>query len=211
MDETALFRLSYGLYAACVAFGGKQTGCIVNTAAQVTASPARLSVTMLKSNLTSELARKKGSLTLAVLTGDVPLDFISDFGTRSGRDCDKFASVAHAVDGAGNPYPTVYTCARFSMQVDTVLDLDTHYQFIGLLTEAARTGDAPPLTYAGYHERKAAARAAAAAETAGDAPKRWVCTVCHWVYDGETPFEELPDDWVCPVCHQPKSVFQPLD
>ena len=39
------------------------------------------------------------------------------------------------------------------------------------------------------------------------AQPKWVCTVCGYVYDGETPFEELPDDYVCPICKQPKSAF----
>ena len=26
----------------------------------------------------------------------------------------------------------------------------------------------------------------------------YVCSVCGYEYDGDTPFEELPDDWVCP-------------
>ena len=36
---------------------------------------------------------------------------------------------------------------------------------------------------------------------------KYVCSVCGYVYDGETPFEELPEDWKCPVCGQPKSAF----
>ena len=38
--------------------------------------------------------------------------------------------------------------------------------------------------------------------------EKWVCSVCGYVYDGDTPFEDLPDDYVCPVCQQPKSVFE---
>ena len=29
---------------------------------------------------------------------------------------------------------------------------------------------------------------------------KWVCSVCGYVYEGEIPFEDLPDDWVCPLC-----------
>ena len=36
----------------------------------------------------------------------------------------------------------------------------------------------------------------------------WVCTVCGYVYDGDTPFEELPDDWVCPICGEGKDVYE---
>ena len=37
--------------------------------------------------------------------------------------------------------------------------------------------------------------------------KKFVCNVCGYEYDGEVPFEELPEDYKCPVCKQPKSVF----
>lgn len=37
--------------------------------------------------------------------------------------------------------------------------------------------------------------------------EQWICTVCGYVYDGDVPFEELPDDYVCPICGEPKSVF----
>lgn len=37
--------------------------------------------------------------------------------------------------------------------------------------------------------------------------KEHVCSVCNWVYDGETPFENVPDDFVCPVCGVDKSFF----
>ena len=38
--------------------------------------------------------------------------------------------------------------------------------------------------------------------------KKWVCTVCGYVYDGEVPFEDLPEDWVCPLCGVGKELFE---
>ena len=49
--------------------------------------------------------------------------------------------------------------------------------------------------------------------------KKYVCTVCGWVYDPEvgdpdggiapgTPFEEIPYDWVCPICGLGKDEFE---
>jgi len=49
--------------------------------------------------------------------------------------------------------------------------------------------------------------------------KKYVCTVCGYVYDpaqGDpdngiapgTPFEKLPDDWTCPVCGSGKDKFE---
>ena len=37
---------------------------------------------------------------------------------------------------------------------------------------------------------------------------KWVCTVCGYVYDEETTFEDLPEDWVCPLCGVDKSFFE---
>ncbi|MBP7766219.1 MAG: rubredoxin [Deltaproteobacteria bacterium] len=50
--------------------------------------------------------------------------------------------------------------------------------------------------------------------------KKYVCSVCGYVYDpdkgddeagipGGTPFEKLPADWTCPVCGADKSEFTP--
>lgn len=36
----------------------------------------------------------------------------------------------------------------------------------------------------------------------------WVCTVCGYVYDGDVPFEELPDTWTCPLCGVGKDMFE---
>ncbi len=49
--------------------------------------------------------------------------------------------------------------------------------------------------------------------------QKYVCTVCHYIYDPEigdpengivagTSFEELPEDWVCPLCAVGKDMFE---
>ncbi|MGI5883524.1 MAG: rubredoxin [Candidatus Spyradocola sp.] len=37
--------------------------------------------------------------------------------------------------------------------------------------------------------------------------KVYVCDVCGYEYDGDVPFEELPDDWTCPICGVGKDQF----
>lgn len=46
---------------------------------------------------------------------------------------------------------------------------------------------------------------AVAEEAAGG--KTWTCSLCGYIYDGEIPFEDLPDDWVCPICGAAKDLF----
>ena len=40
---------------------------------------------------------------------------------------------------------------------------------------------------------------------------KYVCSVCGYEYDGDTPFEELSEEYVCPVCGSPKAVFEKRD
>ncbi|MDY4043616.1 MAG: rubredoxin [Marinifilaceae bacterium] len=52
--------------------------------------------------------------------------------------------------------------------------------------------------------------------------KKYVCTVCNYVYDpavGDpdsgiapgTAFEDIPADWVCPLCGVGKEDFEPVE
>lgn len=209
MDKTSMFTLTYGLFVAGVEEGGKKNGCIVNTAVQATSDPMIMTVTMMKDNLTTQLIKKKGSLTVSVISLDCPLDGIGSFGMRSGRDCDKFDGIEHKTDGNGNPYLEENTLAYMSLNVSSMIDLGSHYLFICDVVEAEKTGKGQPMTYADYRALKSGKTIGKANYESDDESdkKAYVCTVCHYVYDGDTPFEELDDDWVCPVCNQPKSVF----
>ncbi|HUT75257.1 MAG TPA: rubredoxin [Armatimonadota bacterium] len=51
--------------------------------------------------------------------------------------------------------------------------------------------------------------------------KKYICTICQWVYDPQvgdpdngvnpgTAWEDLPEDWVCPECGVPKDLFEEL-
>jgi rubredoxin len=39
----------------------------------------------------------------------------------------------------------------------------------------------------------------------------WKCSVCGYIYDGDTPFEELSDDWTCPICGVGKDAFEQVE
>jgi len=41
--------------------------------------------------------------------------------------------------------------------------------------------------------------------------KKYVCTLCGYVYDGPEPFEALPETWVCPLCGASKDLFEEMD
>lgn len=216
MDKSALFKLSYGLFLAGTEYEGKKNACVINTAAQATSEPAQMIVTMLKSNYTTELIEKKGSLTVSVLSQATPLSLIQDFGMRSGRSCDKFEKYSYQTDAFGNPYLTDTMVAWMSLKVTQTIDLGTHNLFICTVEDAGNLDSDTPITYADYRILKngGTLSKAAKAEEAEAAPqeqapqKHYVCSVCHYEYDGEIPFEELPDSYVCPVCKMGKNMFE---
>ncbi len=205
MDKAAMFSLTYGLFLAGVEEGGKTNGCIINTAMQATSDPVRMYVTMMKTNLTTQLIQKKGSLAVSVISLDCPLKIIGNFGMKSGRDNDKFEGIVYKTDVNGNPYLDENTISYMSLNVASMIDLGSHFLFICDVVEAEKTAKGQPMSYADYRTLKTGGTVAKAAGK--PATKKYVCSVCHYLYDGEIPFEQLPDDWVCPVCKEPKSVF----
>ena len=208
MDKTAFFKLSYGLFIAGVESEGKLNACVINTAAQATSEPAKMVATMQKTNFTTELILKKKSLTISVLSIYAPVDFVANFGYSSGRDRNKFENIPYKIDLNGNPYVADNTVAVISCNVTQTLDLGTHYLFICDVAEAIVTAPDAPMTYTDFRTLKSGGSVAGVVpKEKGEKKLRYICTVCHYVYDGEIPFEELPDTYLCPVCGSPKSVF----
>ena len=68
-----------------------------------------------------------------------------------------------------------------------------------------------PMTYAYYHKvvkGKSPKNAPTyLPEEKTEEKAKWVCGICGYVYEGDVPFEELPEDFRCPLCKQAKSVF----
>ena len=214
MDKKAFYRLSSGLYLVSTAFDGKDNGCIINTALQVTSTPAQISVTINKENYTEQLIEKSGVFSVQALNEDADMDVIGVFGFKSGKDIEKFADISFKRDENGVPYITEKAAARFSCRVVNKMDVGTHVIFVGEVIDAeVMEGD--PMTYAYYRQVKKGGTPAKASSYHGDVKedeksagraKGWRCSICGYVYEGE----ELPADFVCPVCGAPVSVFEKL-
>ncbi len=152
VELESLFKLTYGLFLL-TAKDEKDNGCIVNTVVQTANEPTRISVSVQKDNLTREMIEKTGKFNVSVLTERVPYEVIARFGAKSGREVDKFdgfSSVERTKNGI--LYLSEYTNAYFSAKVVSTLDLGSHVQFIGELTEGKTLGNDPSCTYAYYHQ-----------------------------------------------------------
>ncbi|MDD6124252.1 MAG: flavin reductase [Bacteroidales bacterium] len=200
MDNTAFFKLSYGLFVVTAHEGDKDNGCITNTVVQQTTTPNRISVTINKNNLTHDMILRTGVFNVSVLSESSSFDTFKHWGFQSGKDVDKTVGITFYRLENGVIYIVEGVNAVLSAKVEQAIDLGTHTLFIAEVTDAFSTDETPSATYAYYHKR---------IKPAPQQPKKrgWVCIICGYIYEGET----LPDDFVCPICKHPASDFKPTE
>lgn len=203
MDAKAMFKLGYGLYVLTSRSGEKDNGCIINTVAQVTSKPNRISITVNKDNFTHDMIVKEGVFNVSVLTTDASFAVFQRFGFQSGRDCNKFEDYKAVKRGEnGVLYCTENTNAFISGKVVNQVDLGTHTMFIADVTDCEVLSDAVSVTYDYYQKN---IKPQPKQEEAG--VKGYRCTICGYIYEGE----ELPPDFVCPLCKHGAEAFEPVN
>ncbi len=208
INEKALNNISYGLYVLTAKEGEKDNGCIINTVSQVTSSPLSLSITVNKNNLTHDMILNTGGFNVSVIAEGASFELFTNYGFKSGRDEDKIPANAKRSEN-GIVYVEENINTVISAKVKNTVDLGTHTLFIADVTETIDLSSSPSVTYAYYHKNIKPAPV----KQSGDG-KKWVCTICGYIYDDskeKIPFEELPEDWVCPLCMHPKSDFELMD
>ena len=202
IDNSAFFKLSYGLFVLTARDGEKDNGCIINTVTQLTDTPKRITIAVNKQNLTHDMILKTGVFNVSVLTEEVPFKVFQHFGFQSGRDVDNFADCeVQARAQNGLMYLPKYTNAFFSAQVIEAKDYGTHTLFIADVTQAQVLSEEKSVTYAYYFEHIKPKPA-----PADEQKKGFVCKICGYVYEGE----ELPADFICPLCKHGAEDFEPL-
>ena len=202
-DPKAMYALSYGLFVLTARRGEQDNGCIINTGIQVTSQPNRVLIAVNKSNFTHDMILETGIFNLSVLTEKADFSLFQRFGFQSGRDTDKFRGFDR-VQRTENGLLAVTegTSAWLSCKVASTVDLGTHTLFVADVTDGDTLSREPSATYA-YYQANIKPKPAAAPAQPGK--KRWVCTVCGYIYEGET----LPADFICPICKHPASDFEP--
>lgn len=207
MNSKAIYKLTYGLFVLSGFTKGKHNGCIINTAAQVTSSPNRISIAVNKANLTHDIIMETGLFNISVISEEATFKLFERFGFQSGRDVDKFEGMVGFKKAAnGINYVTQGTNAYISAKVETTVDLGTHTMFIAEVTDMEVLSDAPSATYS-YYQEHIKPKPQPKPETAKEAGKTvWRCTVCGYEYEGE----EIPEDFICPWCKHPASDFEKI-
>lgn len=196
-----MLKFSYGLYVLTAEEDGKDNGCIINTAVQVTVNPKQVSVCVDKSNYTCSMIERIGTFNLSFISEDADFSLFRRFGFQSGKDADKFADYPHCKRAEnGILYLTRAVNAMISVKVGQTVDLGTHLLFVGEVTEEKVLSDVPSATYQYYFDH-IKPKAEQKSEKKG-----FVCKICGYVYEGET----LPPDFVCPLCKHGAEDFEPI-
>lgn len=209
MNPNAFRKLSYGVYVISAWDNGRPTGCTANSAMQITSDPATIAVSINHNNYTNKCIAESGRFAISVLSEESDPSIIGTFGFQSGESVNKFDSVAYEI--RGNMPVVKDACAFICCEVIDKMETATHTVFLGKVLDADQLSGQEAMTYAYYHKvvKGKSPKNAPTYIPEEDAPAKeaWVCGICGYVYEGETPFEALPEDFTCPVCKQPKSVF----
>lgn len=201
MDNKAMFKIGYGLYVLTASDNGKDNGCIINTAMQVTSTPNRISVTVNKQNYTHDIIVGTGEFNVSVLSQEANFEMFKRFGFQSGRDVDKFANYGFCKKASnGIYYISNQTNAYISGEVEQSIDLGTHTMFIAAVTDAQVLSDVPTVTY-DFYQKEIKPKPAAQEKKGG-----YRCKICGYVYEGDV----LPEDFVCPICKHGAADFEKI-
>lgn len=231
MNLDALFKLTNGLYILGANDQGRYVGSLVDAVTQVAHDPAIIVVSCGNHSYTKSCIEKSGEFSLSVLCKSVDPFVLGNFGFQSSRDVNKWDNVDFYVT-EGLPY-LENNIASLRCKVLNKIEFVSNTMFIAEVLDADSVKDEDPLTYRDYrgyfksevlksfeNYKKLGKKPELSPVSKAPQPqqeekmaenndnKKWVCTVCGYVYDGDIPFEELPDDWLCPLCGVDKSFFE---
>ena len=202
VDMSTMFKLSYGLFVLTAKDGTKDNGCIINTAAQITEKPLRISIAVNKANYTHDMILKTGEFNISILSQSVPFRIFEQFGFQSGRDADKFAGCDYNDRAAnGVRYVPEGVNGVISGKVADSYDYGTHTLFIADVTQAFILTGEPSVTYQYYFDN-----IKPKPQPKVEPKKGFVCKICGYEYEGET----LPEDFICPLCKHGAADFEPM-
>lgn len=211
INKNAFRNMSYGVYVVSTLDGERPTGCVANSAMQITSEPATIAVSINHDNYTNACIEKTGKFAISILTEQSDAGIIGRFGFQSGKDVNKFDGVEAVVKEGISVVADA--CSYLVCKVINKMETATHTVFLGEVIAADVLKEEEPMTYAYYHKvvkgksPKNAPTYIAEEEETVQKEEKWVCGICGYEYRGEIPFEEVPEQFVCPVCKQPKSVF----
>ncbi|GMO36985.1 MAG: hypothetical protein Ta2F_13060 [Termitinemataceae bacterium] len=203
LQNPAFFKLTYGLFLLTAKDGNKDNGCIINSAVQLTDTPKRINIAVIKANYTNDMILKTGVFNVTSLSVDTPFSVFQQFGFKSGRDADKFDICPDKTRSQnGLIYAPKVGNAFFSCKVISSTDYDTHTLYTACVTEAAILSNVPSVTYQFYADN-----IKPKPQISRKKRKGYICKVCGYFHEGD----ELPEGYICPLCKHDSSYFERVE
>lgn len=150
MNTSVLRNLSYGVYVISTLDGDRFTGCVANSAMQITSSPVTVALSMNHDNYTHSCIEKTGKFAISILSVNTDPSIIGKLGYYSGKDTDKFENISYEVK-EGIPVLND-SCGYLVFKVINKVDTSTHTIFIGEMIDGDVKKDEIPMTYSYYHK-----------------------------------------------------------
>lgn len=195
-----LFNINYGLFILSSKDGDKQNACIINTVNQVASLPDRIMFCVNKNNYTASIINNTKECNLSILTEDAPFELFKRFGYQSGKNVNKFEGFDnYSLASNGINYINKFTNSYFSLKIENVIDLGSHFGFVSVIAESKILNEKRSVSYSYYLNNIKPNIKQDVAKKSG-----WVCKICGYVYEKD----ELPKDFICPICKHDISVFE---
>lgn len=198
MDNSVMFKISYGLYVLTARDDEKANGCIINTLQQVTATPNKVTIAVNKTHLTHDMIMTTKKFNISILSEKATFDIFKHFGFQSGKNVDKFDGYPAGTGKNGVPYIKKGTNGFLSGDVISSVDLGTHTLFLANVTDGENLSNDNSVTYDYYQKH--------IKEAPQKKSKGWVCRICGYIYENEN----LPPDFICPICKHGAADFERL-
>lgn len=152
--NSAVDKISYGLYIIASIKNNDMNGQCCNTLIQLTSNPLRVSVCLNKNNLTHEFLMASGVFAVSMLASGQS-ETVRWFGYQSGRITDKFAGIEY-ISGQ-NGCPILKNCLAYieaRILPDKIVDIGTHTLFVADVTAGRMVTNQEALTYSFYRSNK---------------------------------------------------------
>ena len=150
MNKNTFRNLSYGVYIVTTLDGERPTGCVANSAMQITSTPATIAVSINHDNYTNKCIKEEKTFAVSILKEDSNPNIIGEFGFKSSKDVNKFENIDYKIE---EDMPVINdSCGYFICKVINTIETSTHTVFLGEIIKMDGYSNSNPMTYKYYHE-----------------------------------------------------------
>lgn len=202
--------MSLGLYAIGVydADNNRYTGLIVDALMPFIANPATIVVSIHNESYSLQKILQEKEFSVSILGQNTNPKVFAALGYQTGKDANKWENLDYFED-EHLPFLSDAT-AIMKAHVTQTHTIGGYTLIIAQIRAEKVLNQGMVLTYMQYQTmlKEKVIDIFNTQQKGTKMKEQWVCKVCGYVYEGDVPFEELPEDWTCPLCGVGKDQFE---